>query len=65
MKVPKIGDPYRCIPAGLVGLDEQPGMRKTKAQEITGRVESINLAHRFFTVGFDVNGHHLTESFKF
>lgn len=41
-----------------------PG-KKELPRSVTGRICYINRAHRFFQVAYEINGYHLTESFKF
>lgn len=60
----RIGEAYTFVPAafgaGIGGKDT-----KTIPRRVTGHIEYINRAHRYFTVRVDTGRGILRESFKF
>lgn len=65
--MPRLGEKVRFTPAAFLG--EASARRESEKMQIprtvTGRVEYINRAHRYFTAVFTVNGRSMRESFKF
>lgn len=58
-----IGETYIWTPAAFEGTSGLCSFEKLRT--VHGRIVYINERHRYFTVGTDINGNKLRESFKF
>ena len=64
----QVGDKVRFTPNAFTGEScpiPEKGKKLPPPREVTGTIFTINEAHRHYTVAYEVNGYHLTESFKF
>lgn len=60
----RIGEDYTFVPAAF-GAEIGGKDTKTIPRRVTGHIEYINRAHRYFTVRVDTGRGILRESFKF
>ena len=60
----RIGEAYTFVPAAF-GAEIGGKDTKTIPRRVTGHIEYINRAHRYFTVRVDTGRGILRESFKF
>ena len=64
MQEPQLGDRITFQPAGFVDTlrDDIPNVWPAT---VTGTVDYINRAHRFYRVGFEVHGKRMEQCLKF